>query len=43
VLWWINRPEAYQIRAEDLPEQPQVRVMPVVSPTFAGAALSGSF
>jgi tetratricopeptide (TPR) repeat protein len=44
VLWWINRPEAYQIRAEDLqPEQPQVRVTPVVSPTFAGAALSGSF
>ncbi|HEY1549353.1 MAG TPA: PEGA domain-containing protein [Kofleriaceae bacterium] len=44
VLWWINRPEAYQIRAEDLPaEGPQVRVTPVVSPTFAGAALSGRF
>jgi tetratricopeptide (TPR) repeat protein len=45
VLWWINRPEAYQIRAEDLPEPegPQVRVTPVVSPTFAGAALSGRF
>jgi tetratricopeptide (TPR) repeat protein len=45
VLWWINRPEAYQIRAEDLqgPDGPQVRVTPVVSPTFAGAALSGRF
>jgi tetratricopeptide (TPR) repeat protein len=45
VLWWINRPEAYQIRAEDLqPEgEPQVHITPVVSPTFAGAALSGRF
>ena len=46
VLWWINRPEAYQIRAEDLnqPAEPeQVHFTPVVSPTFAGAALSGRF
>lgn len=47
VLWWINRPEAYQIRAEDLqtpaPEPAQVRVTPVVSPSFAGAAVMGRF
>jgi hypothetical protein len=47
VLWWINRPEAYQIRAEDLqtpsPEPAQVQVTPVVSPSFAGAAVMGRF
>jgi tetratricopeptide (TPR) repeat protein len=44
VLWFINRPEAYQIRAEDLqPEPPAVSVTPVVTPTFAGAALAGRF
>ncbi|HEY3805763.1 MAG TPA: PEGA domain-containing protein [Kofleriaceae bacterium] len=47
VLWWINRPEAYQIRESDLPApsepQPAVQFTPVVSPSFAGAALSGRF
>jgi hypothetical protein len=40
VLWIINRPEAYEVRPEDLNA---VSFTPVVSPSFAGAALSGRF
>ncbi|HUJ59678.1 MAG TPA: hypothetical protein VLX92_14335 [Kofleriaceae bacterium] len=42
VLWWIDRPEAYQIRAEDLQNE-QVTIAPVVAPTYAGAAVQGHF
>ncbi len=41
-LWWINRPQAYQIRPEDLNDN-QISVAPVVTPNFAGAALHGRF
>lgn len=41
VLWIINRPESYEVRPEDL--NGPVSFQPVVSPTFAGAALSGRF
>jgi len=41
VLWIINRPESYEVRPEDL--NSPVSFQPVVSPTFAGAALSGRF
>jgi len=41
VLWIINRPESYEVRPEDL--NSPVSLQPVVSPTFAGAALSGRF
>ena len=41
-LWWLNRPEAYQIRAEDLNEN-QITFAPVVAPGFAGGAVQGRF
>ena len=47
VLWYLNRPEAYQIRAEDLQNEPDtaphVSVAPVVAPGYAGAAVLGHF
>jgi hypothetical protein len=45
VLLYINRPQSYQIRPEDLnqQEEPAVTFAPIVAPTFAGAALSGRF
>jgi hypothetical protein len=42
-LLYINRPEAYQIRAEDLGDEKQVRVTPILTPDGAGAALQGHF
>ena len=42
VLWYLNRPEAYQIRAEDL-QNDKVSVAPVVAPDYAGAAVLGHF
>jgi hypothetical protein len=44
-LAYINRPEAYQIRAEDLQDDKQVSVTPIITPdgTGAGAALQGHF
>jgi hypothetical protein len=42
VLWYLNRPEAYQVRAEDLAAEP-LTVAPIVSPGFAGAAVLGRF
>ena len=41
VLWILNRPESYEVRPEDL--NTPITFAPVVSPTFAGAALSGRF
>ena len=40
VLLYVNRPEAYQIRAEDIEK---VSVSPVVTPGYAGAAVQGHF
>ena len=42
VLAYINRREAYQIRAEDLAEQ-RVSVTPMVAPGMAGALVQGHF
>jgi hypothetical protein len=44
-LAYINRPEAYQIRAEDLQDDKQVSVTPIITPdgTGAGAAVQGHF
>jgi hypothetical protein len=42
VLWFLNRSEAYQIRAEDLATEP-VSVAPLVSPGLTGAAVQGRF
>jgi hypothetical protein len=42
VLAWVNRREAYQIRAEDLAGE-QVSVVPVVAPGMAGASVQGHF
>ena len=42
VLWYLNRPEAYEIRPEDLNNE-QVGVAPVVAPGYAGAAVQGHF
>jgi len=42
VLWYLNRPEAYEIRAEDLQNE-QVTVAPVVVPGYTGAAVQGHF
>jgi tetratricopeptide (TPR) repeat protein len=44
-LAYINRPEAYQIRAEDLQDEKQVSVTPIITPdgAGAGAALQGHF
>ncbi len=41
LLAWLNRPQAYLIRAEDLPAQ--VTVAPIVAPGMAGAAVQGHF
>jgi hypothetical protein len=41
-LLYINRPEAYEIRAEDVDKE-RVSVSPVVTPGYAGAALQGHF
>jgi hypothetical protein len=41
-LAWLNRPEAYQIRSEDLADE-QLIVGPVVVPGFTGASLQGRF
>jgi hypothetical protein len=42
LLAWINRPQAYQIRAEDLPQE-KTAVAPVISPGFTGAVVMGRF
>jgi hypothetical protein len=42
VLAYINRPESYQIRAEDLQTE-QVTIAPIISPTMAGATIQGHF
>jgi hypothetical protein len=42
VLWYLNRPEGYQIRAEDLQSE-KLSVTPMVSPGLAGAAVQGRF
>ena len=42
VLWVINRPEGYEVRPEDL-NAGAVSFTPVVSPSFAGAAVQGRF
>ena len=41
-LLYVNRPEAYEIRAEDVDKE-RVSVSPVVSPNYAGAAVQGHF
>ncbi len=38
----INRPQPYQIRAEDLPQE-KTAVAPVIAPGFAGAVVMGRF
>lgn len=46
VLAILNRPQAYQIRPEDLQEEqspPQVSLTPIVTPTMAGAMIHGRF
>jgi hypothetical protein len=42
-LWYLNRPQPYTIRAEDLNDERDAQVTPIVTPTFAGAAVRGSF
>jgi tetratricopeptide (TPR) repeat protein len=42
-LAYINRPEAYQIRAEDIGDEKQVSVTPIITPDGAGASLQGHF
>jgi hypothetical protein len=41
-LAYINRPEAYEIRAEDVDNE-RVSVSPVVAPGYTGAAVQGHF
>jgi hypothetical protein len=41
-LAWINRPQAYQIRAEDVQDE-KVSVAPIITPGGAGAAIQGHF
>jgi len=46
VLIILNRPEAYNIRPEDLQEEQdkrRVSITPILTPTLAGAALEGRF
>ncbi|HTR54722.1 MAG TPA: hypothetical protein VMJ10_28715 [Kofleriaceae bacterium] len=50
VLWYINRPESYEIRAEDLQNEPgteeataKTKLTPVVAPGYAGAVILGHF
>jgi hypothetical protein len=42
VLWLLERPEAYQIRPEDMATE-HLSVVPAVSPSFAGAVAQGHF
>jgi hypothetical protein len=42
VLAYLNRPQGYQIRAEDLPQE-QTAIAPMVGPGFGGAVVSGHF
>jgi hypothetical protein len=42
LLYVLNRPQAYSIRAEDLNNE-KLTVAPVVTPTYAGAAVEGRF
>jgi hypothetical protein len=42
VLWWVNRPDPYTIRPEELQNE-KVTVAPVVAPGFAGTAVMGRF
>jgi hypothetical protein len=42
VLYWLNRPDAYQIRPEDLQTE-KLTVAPVVAPGFAGTVVQGRF
>jgi len=42
VLWWINRPDPYTIRPEELQNE-KVTVAPVIAPGFAGTAVMGRF
>jgi tetratricopeptide (TPR) repeat protein len=39
----LNRPQAYQIRPEDLQEEPTVSIKPILSPSMAGAVVQGHF
>lgn len=41
-LAWINRPEAYQLRSEDLTDE-KVTIAPMVAPGLAGASVQGRF
>lgn len=41
-LAWFNRPQGYQIRAEDLQNE-KLSVAPIVAPGLAGASLQGHF
>jgi hypothetical protein len=41
-LAYLNRPQGYQIRAEDIDNQ-RVSVSPVVAPGYTGAAVQGHF
>ncbi len=41
-LAYINRPEAYEIRAEDVDKE-RVSVSPILTPGYAGAAVQGHF
>jgi len=46
VLWYVNRPQAYEVRAEDLQNEPAEEATtftPVVTPGYAGAAVQGHF
>lgn len=45
VLAYLNRPESYQIRAEDLPgeKEDKISVAPIVTPSFAGGMVQGHF
>src|SRR5262249_32252471 len=41
-LWWLNRPESYQISSEQLEGQ-AVSVSPIVAPGMTGAMVQGRF
>ena len=50
VLWYINRPEPYEVRAEDLQNErdneearAKTKLTPVVAPGYAGAVVQGHF
>jgi len=42
VLWWINRPDPYTIKPEDLQNE-KLTVAPVLAPGYAGTAIVGRF